>query len=158
MRINYYKTKMVLVKENSMNYKVDDDFQVTNPKKIAQLIYEVFDLHGEMQEHFIVFCLDVKNKIIAVKTVFVGSLNRSIVHPREVFNFAILSSSASIIIAHNHPSGGVEPSQQDVTVTKRIAEAGELLGIELLDHIIVGNSYDESNINYLSMREEKYFS
>ena len=158
MRINYYKTKMVLVKENSMNYKVDDDFQVTDPKKIAQLIYEVFDLQGEMQEHFIVLCLDAKNKIIAVKTVFVGSLNRSIVHPREVFNFAILSSSASIIIAHNHPSGGVEPSQQDITVTKRIAEAGELLEIELLDHIIVGNSYDETNINYLSMREEKYFS
>ena len=107
MRINYYKTKMVLVKENSMNYKVDDDFQVTDPKKIAQLIYEVFDLQGEMQEHFIVLCLDAKNKIIAVKTVFVGSLNRSIVHPREVFNFAILSSSASIIVAHNHPSGGV---------------------------------------------------
>ncbi len=158
MRINYYKTKMVLVKENGMNYKIDDDFQVTAPEHIAKLIYDVFDLQGEMQEHFIVLCLDVKNKIIAVKTVFVGSLNRSVVHPREVFNFAILSSSASIIVAHNHPSGNVLPSQSDIDVTSRLKDAGELLGIELLDHLIIGNSYDANNVNYLSMREEKYIS
>jgi DNA repair protein RadC len=158
MRINYYKTKMVLVKENGMNYKVDDDFQVTDPEKIAKLIYDVFELQGEMQEHLIVICLDTKNKIIAVKTAFVGSLNKSVVHPREIFNFALLSSSASIIVAHNHPSGDVRPSQQDISVTKRLSEVGELIGIELLDHIIIGNQYDELDVKYLSMREEKYLS
>ncbi|QVK19309.1 hypothetical protein KHQ81_06360 [Mycoplasmatota bacterium] len=155
MRINYYRTKMVLVKENGMNYKVDDDFQVTKPENIAKLIYDVFNLQGEMQEHLIVICLDTKNRIIAVKTVFIGLLNRSIVHPREVFNFALLSASASIIVAHNHPSGDVRPSPQDISITKRLNEVGELIGIELLDHIIIGNQYDESDIKYSSMREEK---
>lgn len=94
---------------------------------------------GLDREQFIVCCLDAKHAIIGVNVVSIGSLTLSIVHPREVFKPAILLNSAAIIAAHNHPSGDPAPSAEDRVLTKRLREAGELLGITLLDHIVLGD-------------------
>ena len=92
------------------------------------------------KEHFWVFHLDCRNKIKLLELVSLGTLNSSLVHPREVFTRAVGERSAQIIIAHNHPSGELNPSDDDIALTKRLIKAGELLGIELIDHIIVSNS------------------
>jgi len=94
--------------------------------------------------------LDVKNQPTAINVCHIGSLNASIVHPREVMKTAIMSNSASIIVAHNHPSGKPEPSQEDIDVTKRLAEAGKILGIELMDHLIIGED------TFISLKEKGY--
>ena len=105
---------------------------------------------NKKQEHFIVLELDGGNKVQKCRVVTKGLLNSSQVHPREVFADAIKNRCASIIIAHNHPSGNNEPSREDITVTKRIKEAGEILGISVLDHLIV------SSTGYKSMLEAGY--
>ena len=89
------------------------------------------------REYFVCLMLDGKNRISAIHTVSQGSLNQSIVHPRETFKAAILANAASIILAHNHPTGDLTPSREDLEVTRRLKEAGDLLGIKVLDHIIV---------------------
>jgi DNA repair protein RadC len=94
-------------------------------------------LRGEQREHFLVLLLNARHEVIGRETVSVGSLNASIVHPREVFKPAITASAAAVILVHNHPSGDPEPSEEDLAITKRLAEAGELLGIQVLDHVIV---------------------
>ncbi len=104
---------------------------------------EVYSLLRNMsrldREHFVVLHLDGKNKVIAKETVSIGSLNQSIVHPREVFKAAVHNGSAAIICAHNHPSGDPKPSIEDKTITKRLLEVAGLLGIPILDHIIIGD-------------------
>lgn len=92
------------------------------------------------REVFFVMCLNTKNEVIAVHRCHVGSLNAAIVHPREVFKAAILNNASSIIVSHQHPSGNPYPSQEDLQVTKRLEEAGKILGIEVLDHVIVSDS------------------
>ncbi len=115
-------------------------------------IYELFSyLSRETKEHFIAIHLDTKNKIVCVDTISVGSLTSSIVHPREVFKSVLLSSAASIAIIHNHPSGTPEPSKDDINITKRLKEAGDFLGIPVIDHIIIGNG------SYISLIEKGYF-
>jgi DNA repair protein RadC len=101
------------------------------------------------REHFGVVCMDTKNQPTHISIVSVGTLNASMVHPREVFKIAIISNSASIIAFHNHPSGNTNPSGTDLELTERLAEAGRIIGIELIDHIIV------SDAGYLSMREKR---
>lgn len=101
------------------------------------------------QEHFLVIFLNTKNEILSYRTLFIGSLNASIVHPREIFKEAIQSGCAKIICAHNHPTGDTQPSDQDIAVTRCIKETGEIIGIPLLDHIIVGRNH------YLSLRERQ---
>jgi DNA repair protein RadC len=96
-------------------------------------------LEGVDREHFVVLMLDQKNKVIGINTVSVGSLTASVVHPREVFKPAILSNAAAIILAHNHPSGAPQPSQEDRVLTVRLVTAGKLLGISILDHVIIGD-------------------
>jgi DNA repair protein RadC len=91
------------------------------------------------REHFVVLMLDQKNKVIGINTVSIGSLTASIVHPREVFKPAILSNAAALILAHNHPSGQPQPSQEDRVLTVRLVAAGKLLGISVLDHVIIGD-------------------
>ena len=108
----------------------------------ASQVYEMFlDLRQEAKEHFIALHLDGKNRIACLDRVSVGSLNQSIVHPRELFKTALLSSAAAILLIHNHPTGDPTPSSEDLEVTRRIKEAGDLLGIKVLDHIIIGDSY-----------------
>jgi len=107
-----------------------------------QQIFEMFiDLQQEAKEHFIALHLDGKNRISCFDRVSVGSLNQSIVQMRELFKTACLSSAAAILVVHNHPSGDPSPSSEDLSITRRIKEAGDLLGIKLLDHIIIGESY-----------------
>ena len=100
-------------------------------------------IEGLDREQFIIACLNTKNEPTGISVVAVGSLNKAIVHPREVFKTAILSNAASIIAFHNHPSGD-PPSQQDIQLTNRLYEAGELLGIKLLDHPIIGDRFHGS--------------
>jgi DNA repair protein RadC len=94
-------------------------------------------LKGKKKEHFVVICLDTRNHLIKTNLVSIGSLDCSIVHPREVYKEAISSSAASVIFIHNHPSGDPTPSDDDIKITKRLIEAGEIVGIEVLDHIVV---------------------
>jgi DNA repair protein RadC len=103
----------------------------------------------EDREVFFVMCLNTKNRVVAVHHCHVGGLNASIVMPREVFKSAILNNSASIIVSHQHPSQDITPSREDISVTKRLVEAGKILGIEVLDHLIVN-----ANADYYSMKEK----
>ncbi|MCS1383743.1 JAB domain-containing protein [Lysinibacillus sphaericus] len=127
----------------------DDKFTVRSPQDAAA--YLMPDMTSLSQEHFVVLFLNVKNQIMHKQTIFIGSLNASIVHPREIFREAVKRSAASIICAHNHPSGIPTPSPEDIEVTKRIQEAGYIIGIELLDHIIIGDH------QFISLKEKGYF-
>ena len=104
---------------------------------------EVFDLFrflaNETKEHFLALHMDSKNRILCIDQVSTGSLNASIVHPREVFKSTLLSSAAALLLVHNHPSGDPTPSAEDLEITTRLKEASELLGIRLLDHVIIGD-------------------
>lgn len=106
----------------------------------------------EDREVFLVLCLNTKNCVVAIHRCHVGSINASIVHPREVFKSAILNNAASIIVAHNHPSFDPSPSQEDIHVTRRLVDAGKLLGIEVLDHVIIGGGLRP----YVSLKEKGY--
>ena len=110
---------------------------VKNPSDIAK--YYMEKLKDLKKEHFIAVFLDSKNKIIKDEVISIGTLNSSLVHPREVFKEAIKNSANSIILLHNHPSGSVEPSDEDYRVNKVLIETGNLVGIKVLDHLIVGN-------------------
>lgn len=112
--------------------------------KPKDVFAELREFRALKKEHFIVLYLDTKNQEIKKQVVSIGTLNFSVVHPREVFEEAVRSLSASVIISHNHPSGSVEPSEEDLRLTKRLVEAGKILGIEVLDHVIIS--------------KEKYFS
>lgn len=114
------------------------DVKINSPKDLADLL--VGEMNDLTQEVLKVVLLSTKNMIIATKDVFKGSLNTSIVHPREIFKQAIDKNSASIIICHNHPSGDPTPSKEDINITLRIKECGNILGIQLVDHIIIGNN------------------
>ncbi|OGN29933.1 MAG: hypothetical protein A3A33_01255 [Candidatus Yanofskybacteria bacterium RIFCSPLOWO2_01_FULL_49_25] len=109
---------------------------ILSPKDVWEMLV---DLRALKKEHFVVLYLDSRNQAIQRELVSVGTLNASLVHPREVFEAAIEHHAAQVIVAHNHPSGDTEPSEEDKVVTKRLFEAGQLLGIELLDHIIIAN-------------------
>lgn len=109
----------------------------------ADLIYEYLkdELINETQEHFYALYLDSKKNLIDKKLLFVGTLNKSIVHPREIFKHAYLLSASSIIVVHNHPSGDTIPSKEDIILTKQLVEIGKINGILIIDHIIIGNNY-----------------
>jgi DNA repair protein RadC len=142
-RINIVSLK--LVKESSILYQKRS---VCSPQDGYELLKQFLD--DKDREHFIVVSLDTKNQPVSINICHIGSLNASIVHPREVMKSAILSNAASIIVGHNHPSGKAEPSREDIEVTKRLVEAGKIIGIEVLDHIIVG---DET---FTSLKEKGY--
>ncbi|MEW5785821.1 MAG: DNA repair protein RadC [Bacillota bacterium] len=110
---------------------------ITNPRQAAELFME--DLRYKKKEYFKVLLLDTKNHIISREEVSVGSLNASIVHPREIFGTPLRKSAASVILVHNHPSGDPSPSQEDLEVTRRLVDAGNILGVAVRDHIIIGD-------------------
>jgi DNA repair protein RadC len=123
-----------------------DCVKLGSPELVYKYLYP--KVMGHKKEMFFLLMLDTKNCLIKEEIVSIGSLNANVVHPREVFKSAILNSTAAIVIAHNHPSGDPNPSQNDVEITRRIVETGRLVGIEVLDHIIVGGTG-----GYLSMKE-----
>jgi len=108
-------------------------------------------LRGKKKEHFLALLLDTRSQLIKVSEISIGSLDTSIVHPREVFKEAISASAASVIFVHNHPSGDPEASEDDIELTKRLAKAGEIVGIDVLDHIIIGDK------KYISLKREGLF-
>ncbi len=108
----------------------------------AKTVYGLFSyLQQETKEHFIALHLDAKNRILCIDRVSTGTLTSSIIHPREVFKTALLSSAASLLLIHNHPSGNPEPSREDIAITEKLKGAGEMIGITVLDHVIIGNGY-----------------
>lgn len=120
--------------ELSKRYLIQNNIRITS----AQDVYnELKPFSTKSQEHFLVMTLDGASHIINTRTVFIGTLNQSLVHPREVFADAIADRAAGIIIAHNHPSGTLEASRADMEVTRRLKEVSKLVGIELLDHVIL---------------------
>jgi DNA repair protein RadC len=123
---------------------------IRSPKDIAN--YKMEAMRDLKQEHLVCLFLNTKNRVIGEKTIFIGSLNSSIVHPREIFKEAVIRSAASLVCLHNHPSGDPEPSREDIEVTKRLVNAGQLVGIELLDHVIIGNG------KFISLRNEGHIS
>ncbi len=142
-RINFYTLKMV--KEGSALYEVP---VIKSPAEVYQAAKQLLALHEEPEEHFCILCLNTKNKIVGVHTISIGSLNASIVHPREVFKAALLNNANGIICLHNHPSGDPEPSREDIETTHRLVSRGNILGIKVLDHIIIGDG------RYISLKEQ----
>lgn len=143
-RVDIVKLRALnLVKEGTINYLPR---KISSPKDCVELFRTHID--DSDREVFVVVALDTKNQPTAIQTVSIGTLNASMVHPREVFKMAILSNAASIIVAHNHPSGDTKPSQEDINVTNRLSDAGNLLGVKLLDHLIIGEN------SFTSFREK----
>jgi DNA repair protein RadC len=111
---------------------------IKTAKDVARLMMP--DMQSLDREHFKIILLNTKNHVLQTHTVSIGSLNASVVHPRECFRPAIAAQAAAIILVHNHPSGDVEPSAEDVSLTRRLMSAGDLLGIKVLDHVIIGGN------------------
>ena len=129
--------------------EAEDKPVVKTPEDVVNLVRS--RLKGKKKEYFLAILLDTRSQLIKIAEISIGSLDSSIVHPREVFKEAISASAASVIFAHNHPSGDPEASEDDINLTKRLAKAGEIVGIDVLDHIIIGDE------NYLSLKREELF-
>lgn len=121
-----------MVRERKLLY---NGSRLTSPEQAAEAFCAL--IGNPDREYFVCMLLDGKNRISGIHTVSQGSLNQSIVHPRETFKAAILANSAAIILAHNHPTGDLTPSREDIEITRRLKEAGDLLGIRILDHVII---------------------
>ena len=122
---------------------------VKTPDEVVSLVRG--KLKGKQKEHFLALLLDTRGQLIKISEISIGSLDSSIVHPREVFKEAISASAASVIFAHNHPSGIPEPSEDDVKLTERLVKTGEVIGIEVLDHIVISDN------NYVSLKRQGLF-
>ncbi|MGL4345887.1 MAG: RadC family protein [Cellulosilyticaceae bacterium] len=129
-------------------YSLSDKARFTEPSAIARYFVPEFSMKKE--EYFVAILLDVKCKLIHYEIISKGSLTASIVHPREVYRCAISKSAHSLIVLHNHPSGDPSPSKEDIAITKRLQEVGQMIGIPLIDHIILGHQ------KYTSLKEENY--
>lgn len=123
-----------------------NNYRIKTPDDVGKLLME--DMRYLTKEYFNIILLNTKNEVISVENISIGSLNASIVHPREVFVRAIKRTSSAIILVHNHPSGDPTPSQEDINITRRLQEAGQLIGISVLDHVIIGNG------TYISLKEK----
>ncbi|WP_458121454.1 RadC family protein [Paenibacillus sp. Z6-24] len=126
----------------------EDAMVIRSPRDAADLLIE--QMRYLQKEHFVCLFLNTKNHIISQETLSMGSLNASIVHPREIFRAAIKCSSASVICAHNHPSGDPTPSPEDISLTRRLVEAGQIIGIEVLDHLVIGD------MKFVSLKEQGF--
>ena len=144
--VNISFLNLVVVKEKSSRYDVQK--KINSPKDIYDIAVKVIKAGEQAEENLWLITLDTKNNITGIFEVSRGSLNTSIVHPREIFKRAIMQNSASIILLHNHPSGDVKPSKEDIQVTQKIVECGRILNINLLDHVIIGDDC------YKSFKEE----
>ncbi|MGG5254896.1 RadC family protein [Neobacillus sp. SM06] len=125
-----------------------DRYVIRSPEDGAKYVMD--EMRFLSQEHFVCLYLNTKNQVLHKHTVFIGSLNASIVHPREVYREALKRSAASIICLHNHPSGDPTPSREDIEVTRRLSESGKIIGVDLLDHLIIGEN------KFVSLKEKGY--
>lgn len=135
--------KRLLLYQNSASNKM-----LNSPEKVWKLLYP--EMACLKREEFRVIILNNKNRLLKKVTVSIGTVTEALIHPREIFREAIKEAAAAIIVAHNHPSGDAFPSKEDIETTKRIKEAGSIIGIELLDHVIIGSS------GYISLKEAGY--
>lgn len=134
-RINFFKESNFLNKKTNKKYQ---NKKFITPEDIFLQIRGIIKDYNK--ENFLVVCLDNKNSIIGTEIVSIGILNRTLVHPRETFRAAIKNHSAQIILAHNHPTGDTNPSEDDVLITKKLVEAGKIIGISVIDHLIISKS------------------
>lgn len=141
MKVNSYK--LLMVRDSSV--KLGD--MVSCASDVNDVICKY--LEGADREHFVVVALNTKNAVIGINTCHIGTLDMANIHPREVFKFALLSNAHSIIIAHNHPSGDISPSREDIALTNLLIEAGNIMCVKVLDHVIVGDG------NYYSMQQHQ---
>ena len=154
VRMTMYTTKLtenkrvVLEKEVSMNYPLLTH-KITSPGDAVEIGKEFMRIHEKPEEYMYMICMSTKNKVIGVFEISHGTVNSSLVSAREVYQKALLANAVSIIVMHNHPSGECTPSREDIDVTKRLVEAGKIVGIEVLDHIIIGDGYS-------SLKEKGY--
>lgn len=125
--------------------KVEKEVFINSPEDVLK---EVEHIRENKKENFIVLYLDARNRLVYKETVSIGTLNANLIHPREVFEPAVRNLAAQIIVVHNHPSGDPEPSEDDLVITKKITEAGRILGIEIMDHIVVAKT------SYFSFKKE----
>jgi len=135
-----------------MIYLQNSKLTVRDSKDVAKVFLDLLVLEDKIdqeKEHFYVMHLDIRSRVTLVELVSMGTLNASLVHPRETFRRAIIAGSANIIVAHNHPSGDIEPSDEDTKTTKLLFEAGNILGIKLFDHVILTND------KFFSFRENR---
>jgi len=115
--------------------------ELTSPRAVSEHLRKILtklDRLERNKEHFLLISLNTRKKVKFVELVSIGTVNTTLIHPREVFRRSIIRGAASVIICHNHPSGDCEPSQEDITITRRLIEAGKIIGIEVLDHVIIG--------------------
>ena len=141
-------TQILAMCELYKRFKVSEltQIKISKPSDVAKLVLD--ELRMLRQEVLILINLDTKNKVISKKEIFKGGLKSSLVHPREIFKEAVKDSAASIIICHNHPSGDPTPSRDDINITTRLKECGKMMGIELLDHLIIGDN------RFISLKEK----
>lgn len=124
------------IEETEKNEKVI----INGALDLVPLLKEFYRTNKE-KENFVVIALNTNNEVISIRTVSVGTINASLVHSREVFRFAILENANSIILSHNHPSGNLQPSNEDISTTRKLKQSAEIIGIPILDHIIIGDGY-----------------
>ena len=148
MAIKISLSRIKLVRESNHVYDAISSRHISGPQDAVAIFNQVLDLENDAQEVMCELMLDNSNKVLGVMEITRGTLNASLCHPREVFRGAILHNAASIILCHNHPSGDIDPSREDLAVTERVSKSGKILGIELLDHIIIGNG------KFRSLKEE----
>jgi len=146
--INIKKFDIRIIKEKGGRYDLDK--KLTTPFSAVKVFVEVLELDKRTEELFAMITLDVKNQITGIFEVSKGGLHQSIVHPRNIFQRAILQNAAAVILAHNHPSTDTTASKEDIRITKKLMAAGEILGIEILDHLIIG---DENKFSSMKERD-----
>lgn len=151
MRITNFKAvvdkdnRTMVVKEDAKNYTLHES--ISSPQAVVSLMKNVYELDRQAVEYVYMVMLNSKGKVLGVYMVSKGTVNGSLITPREIFMVALMIGAVTIILVHNHPSGDCTPSKEDMDSTKRINEAGELIGVRLVDHVIVGND------RYHSMKE-----
>ena len=145
-----------MIREVVIQFKPLDTerIKVDNPGRVSAFIQE--KIGNNARESFILLCIGNKNEVVSYSVISVGTINEAIVHPREVFLSAIMTKASGVIVAHNHPSGSNLPSRHDIETTKRLVEAGKVIGIQLVDHIIVG--FNDNYGHHYSMKENGYIN
>lgn len=144
MRITTYRTELnddkhnILIKENSCNYPIND---LRNPETVVCMLNTIYRLNRQAEEHLYMIALNTKCRVLGVFEISHGTINQSICNPRDIFIKALLCGAYGIILAHNHPSGDCSPSKEDIQTHKRILDGGQIVGIQLLDNIIVGDGF-----------------
>lgn len=149
MKYEYHKYRLELVRETTTVSEYEH--AMANPSSVRDFLVNICKLNRQPQETFMVIALNAKGKIIGYTTASIGDITSTIVHPREIFKYLIACNATAGIICHNHPSEDPEPSLEDISTTERIVQAGELLGIKIVDHIIIGNETD-----YVSLKSDGY--